>query len=147
VDREEFMSEVVRLLLRQLERCDDVEGGLFEIDGDEGGAFLRNLLAKLRRSVDEIVENGAESMVKTELDKLEAWVKEEYDWELRRESIVRRGMIRLEDGEEVEMEMDDNDEDEETGEYAPLVIDLDEGSTMHEEIEDEGTPDIDDMRY
>lgn len=148
VDREEFMSEVVRLLLRQLKRCDDVEGGLFEIDGDEGGAFLRNLLTKLRRSVDEAVENGAGSTVKTELDKMEAWVKEEYDWELKRESIVRRGMLQLEDGEEVEMEMDDNDEDEETGEYAPLVVDLDEGNTMpEEEGEDEGTPDIDDMRY
>jgi A1 cistron-splicing factor AAR2 len=150
VDREEFMSEVVRLLLRQLERCDDVEGGLFEIDGDEGGAFLRNLLTKLRRSVDEVVGTGAESKVKTELDKLEAWVKEEYDWELKRESIVRRGMLQLEDGEEVEMDMDDNDEDEETGEYAPLVVDLDEGNaTPEEDIEDdkEDTPELDDMRY
>jgi len=144
VEREEFMSEVVRLLLHQLERCDDVEGGLFEIDGDEGGAFLRNLLTKLRQSVDEIVGNRAESMVKIELDKLEAWVKEEYDWELKREFIVRRGMIRLEDGEEVEMEMDGNDEDEETGEYAPLVVDLDEGSAApEEEVDDEGTPDMD----
>jgi AAR2 protein. len=144
------MSEVVRLLLRQLERCDDVEGGLFEIDGDEGGAFLRNLLAKLRRSVDEVVGTGARSKVKTELDKLEAWVKEEYDWELKRESIVRRGMLQLEDGEEVEMDMDDNDEDEETGEYAPLVVDLDEGNAMPEEdTEDdrEDTPELDDMRY
>lgn len=145
VDREAFMSEVVRLLLRQLQRCDDVEGGLFEIDGDEGGAFLRELLTKLRRSVDELVESGAESMVKYELDKLEAWVKEEYDWELKRESIVRRGMLQLEDGEEVEMEMDENDEDEETGEYAPLVVDLDEGNTMPDD-EDEGTPDMD-LRY
>lgn len=145
VDREAFMSEVVRLLLRQLQRCDDVEGGLFEIDGDEGGAVLRNLLTKLRRSVDEIVESGAEPMVKHELDKLEAWVKEEYDWELKRESIVRRGMLQLEDGEEVEMEMDENDQDEETGEYAPLVVDLDEGNTMPDD-EDEGTPDMD-LRY
>ncbi|KAJ5133419.1 hypothetical protein N7526_004784 [Penicillium atrosanguineum] len=150
VDREEFMSDVVRLLLRQLKRCDDVEGGLFEIDGDEGGAFLRNLLTKLRRSVDEVVENGAESMVTIELDNLEAWVKEEYDWELKRESIVRRGMLQLEDGEEVEMEMDDNDEDEETGEYAPLVVDLDEGTAVpEEEVEDdrEDTHDLDDLRY
>lgn len=151
VDRETFMSEVVRLLLRQLQRCDDVEGGLFEIDGDEGGAFLRNLLTKLRRSVDEVVVAGTDSRVKAALEELEAWVKEEYDWELRRESIVRRGMIRLEDGEEVEMEMDDNDEDEETGEYAPVVVDLDEGNAVQESEdntveEDEDMSDMD-MRY
>lgn len=121
-DRESFMTDVLRLLLCQLQRCDDVEGGLFEIDGDEGGRFLRELLTKLRRSVDEIVGSGT-SPVETELDKLGKWVKDEYDWDLQREFILRRGMIQLEDGEEIEMEMDDNDEDEETGEYAPLVVD------------------------
>lgn len=143
VDREAFMSEVVRLLLRQLQRFDDVDGGLFEIDGDEGGAFLRSLLMKLRRSVDEVVGTGTESSVKDELQELEAWVKEEYDWELKRESIVRRGMLQLEDGEEVEMEMDDNDEDEETGEYAPVIVDLDENNATKE---DEDMSDMD-VRY
>jgi A1 cistron-splicing factor AAR2 len=149
LEREAFMSEVVRLLLRQLERCDDVEGGLFEIDGDEGGKFLRNLLTQFRRSVDEVVPKGTESMVKTELDKLEAWVKEEFDWELRRESIVRRGMLQLEDGEQIEMEIEDNDADEETGEYAPLVVDLEEHNNLSEEeqIEEDQASDLEDMRY
>ncbi|GLI81350.1 hypothetical protein PoHVEF18_009727 [Penicillium ochrochloron] len=149
LDREAFMSEVLRLLLRQLERCDDVEGGLFEIDGDEGGEFLRNLLTKIRRSVDEVIPKGTESMVKTELDKLEIWVKEEYDWELKHDSIVRRGMLQLEDGEEVEMEMEDNDADEETGEYAPMIVDLGEHDDVPEaelEEEDEAS-DLEDMRY
>lgn len=148
LDREAFMSEVLRLLLRQLERCDDVEGGLFEIDGDEGGEFLRNLLTKFRRSVDEVIPKDAASIVKTELDKLEAWVKEEYDWELRRESIVRRGMLQLEDGEQIEMEMEDNDADEETGEYAPMVVDLGEHHLSEEEqIEEDEASDLEDMRY
>lgn len=149
LEREAFMSEVLRLLLRQLERCDDVEGGLFEIDGDEGGHFLRNLLSKIKRSVDEVIPKGTESMVKTELDKLEAWVKEEYDWELRRESIVRRGMLQLEDGEQIEMEMEDNDADEETGEYAPMVVDLGEHNNVSEEEQDEEdeASDLEDMRY
>lgn len=144
LDREDFMTAVVRLLLRQLQRCDDVEGGLFEIDGDEGGAFLRDLLMKLRRSVDQVVDSGSDSKVKTELEKLEAWVKDEFDWELKRESILRRGMLQLEDGEEVEMDMDDNDEDEETGEYAPVVVDLGEDNTIVDE--EEATSDLD-MRY
>ncbi|KAJ5229391.1 hypothetical protein N7489_010099 [Penicillium chrysogenum] len=123
IDREAFMSEVLRTLSLQLQRCDDVDGGLFEIDGDEGGAFLRNLLMKLRQAVDDlVVDTGSE--VKLELDKLEEWVKAEYDWELRRGAVVRRGMLQLEDGEQVEMDWDGNDEDDETGEYAPMIVDM-----------------------
>ena len=124
-EREGFMRNVIRLLLLQLQRCDDLEGGLFAIDGDEGGEFLQEWLVKFARSVDEVVLVGAGSAVKTELDKLGAWVKDEYGWELHPEGIVRRGMLRLEDGEEVEMDVPD-DEDEETGEYAATVVDLGE---------------------
>ncbi|KAJ5373157.1 A1 cistron-splicing factor AAR2 [Penicillium concentricum] len=121
VDREDFMSEVLQILSVQLQRCDDVDGGLFEIDGDEGGAFLRDLLMKLRQSVDDIT-GDTESKVKLELDKLEEWVKEEYDWELRRGAVVRHGMLQLEDGEQVEMDWHGNDEEDETGEYAPVIV-------------------------
>ncbi|KAJ5787767.1 hypothetical protein N7457_002757 [Penicillium paradoxum] len=123
IDREAFMSEVLRILALQLQRCDDVEGGLFEIDGDQGGTFLRSLLMKLRQSVDDLV-GDSESNVKSELDELEEWVKAEYDWELRRGAVVRQGILQLEDGEQVEMDWDGNDEDDETGEYAPLVVDM-----------------------
>lgn len=123
LDREAFMSEVLRILSLQLQRCDDVDGGLFEIDGDEGGAFLRDLLMKLRQSVDDLV-GDSESEVKFELDKLEEWVEAEYDWELRRGAVVRHGMLQLEDGEQVEMDWDGNDEDDETGEYAPVIVDM-----------------------
>lgn len=129
-DRELFLRDVLRLLLLQLKRCDDLEGGFFEVDSDEGGEFLRKLLIKFSASVGEVV-GGAESAVKVELAKLEDWVKSEFGWELQHESFVRRGMLQLEDGEQVEMEMSD-DEDEETGEYAPLVVDLEDGGTMHD---------------
>lgn len=147
-DRETFMSDVIRLLLWQLQRCDDVEGGLFEIDGDDGGKFLRNLLKRFRRSVDQVVEKGAETKVKAELEKLGAWVKEEYDWELAHEEVVKRGTIQLEDGEEIEVEMVDNDEIEETGEYAPVIVNLDEGSAVPSVAsDDEEMSDLEDMRY
>ncbi|PYH47560.1 AAR2 splicing factor family protein [Aspergillus saccharolyticus JOP 1030-1] len=126
-DRETFMSDLLRLLLLQLRRCDDVEGGLFDLDGDEGGAFLRKLLMKFRKSLYEVVE-GTESQVKTEFEKLEAFVKEEFDWELNRDVILRRGMVQLEDGEQVELEVEGDNEDEELGEYAPMVVDLGEGT-------------------
>jgi A1 cistron-splicing factor AAR2 len=122
VDREEFMGEVVQILALQLQRCDDVDGGLFEIDGDEGGAFLRNLLVKFRQSVDDLVDD--DSLVKQELDVLEEWVKAEYDWDLHRGTVLRQGLLQLEDGEQVEMDWDGNDEDEETGEYAPVIVDM-----------------------
>lgn len=128
LDREKLISHFLRLLLRQLQRCDDVEGGLFEIDGDEGGAFLRDLLMKFRRSVDLVLAKDAKSMVKEEFAKLELWVKEEFSWDLKREIILKRGMIQLEDGEEVEMDLEDNDEDDETGEYAPVVVDSESGT-------------------
>ncbi|KAJ5882049.1 A1 cistron-splicing factor AAR2 [Penicillium soppii] len=124
VDREEFVSEALQILSLQLQRCDDVEGGLFEIDGDEGGSFVRNLLMKLRQSVDDLFDDEAGSMVKQQLDELEEWVKAEYDWDLHRGSVVRHGMLQLEDGEEVEMDWDGNDEEEETGEYAPVIVDM-----------------------
>lgn len=124
-EREVFMRDVIRLLLLQLQRCDDLEGGLFAIDADEGGEFLQGWLVKFARSVDEVLSVGAGSAVKTELDKLGTWVKDEYGWDLHPEGFVRRGMLQLEDGEEVEMDVPD-DEDEETGEYAATVVDLGE---------------------
>ncbi|RJE25611.1 AAR2 family [Aspergillus sclerotialis] len=132
-DRELFFRDVLKLLLLQLQRCDDLEGGFFEVDSDEGGEFLRKLLIKFSMYVGEIV-GGEESAVKTELARLEDWVKSEFGWELQPEPIVRRGMLQLEDGEQVEMEISGN-EDEETGEYAPLVVDLDEGGTADDDVD------------
>ncbi|KAH8424519.1 AAR2 splicing factor family protein [Aspergillus melleus] len=127
-NREGFMSDVLRLLLLQLKRCDDVEGGLFDLDGEEGGDFLRKLLVKFRKSLYDVVD-GAASPVKDEYERLEQWVKEEYDWELDRGVVVRHGMLQLEDGEEVEMDTNEGDEDQEMGEYAPVIVDLGDGDT------------------
>lgn len=127
-DREVFMSEVFRLLLLQLKRCDDVEGGLFDLDGEEGGDFLRKLLIKFRKSLYDVVD-GAASQVKDEFERLEQWVKDEYDWELDRGVVVRHGILQLEDGEEVEMDTNEGDEDQEMGEYAPVIVDLGDDNT------------------
>ncbi|KAJ5902777.1 hypothetical protein N7495_003305 [Penicillium taxi] len=124
VTREAFMSDVVSLLLRQLKRCGDVEGGIFDIDRDDGGQFVHNLLIRFKRLVDQVLPDNTESKVKMEFAKLHAWVNEEYDWELTPAAIVKKGMVRLEDGEEVELDLDDNDEYEETGEYAPMIVEI-----------------------
>ncbi|KAL4749754.1 hypothetical protein BDW72DRAFT_177554 [Aspergillus terricola var. indicus] len=124
-DRAPFMAEVIRLLLTQLKRADDVEGGLFDQLGNEGGAegaeFLRRLLKGFRTAMYEVLEDEEESPVKKEFGKLEVWVRGELDWELDRDAVLRKGMVQLEDGEEVELEMVDHEEEE----YAPVVVELD----------------------
>jgi A1 cistron-splicing factor AAR2 len=39
-------------------------------------------------------------------------------------SSAKRGMLDLEDGERVEMDVNDASEDEESGDYAPTVVEL-----------------------
>ncbi|KAE8351779.1 A1 cistron-splicing factor [Aspergillus coremiiformis] len=129
-EREQFMSNVLRLLLLQLQRSDDIEGGFFDLDGEEGGEFLRKLLMKFRTSLYEVIEDAG-ALVTEDFKKLESWVKDEYDWELNRGAFVRRGILQLEDGEQVEMDMGDDGNDE-MGEYAPVVVDLGEGNTMQD---------------
>ncbi|KAL1976873.1 hypothetical protein VTN31DRAFT_3155 [Thermomyces dupontii] len=124
VEREGFFVAVLRLLRLQLGHCDDVEGGVFEMDADDASKLLRKLLMDFRRSVDEMVRDSAQSAVRREMDALEKCVQKRFDWELRKEAILRRGMVQLEDGEQVELEMEGADEDEETGEYAPAVVDM-----------------------
>ncbi|KAL1968574.1 hypothetical protein VTN77DRAFT_1784 [Rasamsonia byssochlamydoides] len=129
--RETFFRDVLRLLLLQLKHCDVVEGGLFEMDGDYGGEFLRKLLMGFRRNMQEALDGVTGSIVQAEMDALEKWVRVEFKWELRKEAIMRRGMLRLEDGEQVEMELSGADEEDETGEYAPVVVDLgDSGAAL-----------------
>jgi len=132
LERASLMAEVLRLLLLQLKRCDDVEGGLFDQLGAEEGAgegaeFIRKLLKGFRTALYQTLEDVEGSPVKTEFERLEEWVKSEYDWELNRDAVLRKGMLQLEDGEEVEMEMIEDEEDD----YAPVIVDLD---TVPEEL-------------
>lgn len=65
--------------------------------------------------------------VSEEMDALEALLKEECEWELEDE-FGRRRMLDLEDGERVGMEMEEvegMDGEDEGGEYALVVVDLD----------------------
>ena len=61
--------------------------------------------------------------VKEELEALEVFLKAEYGWHLGNE-FLRRGMLELEDGEQVEMEMEEMDGEDERGEYAPVIVNL-----------------------
>ena len=122
-EREGWFAEFVGVLRRQMERCEDVEGGLFDMS-DEGGAFLKGLLKGFKRSLGQVFEDGEGEDVKEEMEALEGFLRREYGWELGDE-FVRRGMLQLDDGEMVEMEMEEMEGEDERGEYAPVVVDLD----------------------
>lgn len=120
--REEWFAGFLEQLRRQLARGDDVEGGLFDMS-DEGGGYLRELLKGFKRTLEGIFDDGQGEDIKEAMASLESFLKAEYGWELG-DSFVRRGLLELEDGEQVEVEMDELLGEDERGEYAPVVVDL-----------------------
>lgn len=122
-EREDWFGKFLVLVKRQMERCEDVEGGLFDLS-DEGGAYLKKLLKGFKTTLGRVFSETEGDDVKEEMQSLENFLKREYGWELGDE-FVRRGMLELEDGEQVEMEMEEMDGEDERGEYAPVVVDLD----------------------
>ncbi|KAL8894593.1 MAG: hypothetical protein Q9207_008463 [Kuettlingeria erythrocarpa] len=123
-ERPRFFAAFLRVLKRQLERGDDVEGGLFDMS-DEGGGFLKGLLKRFKRTLEGKTGDAVEGVedVEEEFEEVEKWVKEQYGWELGDE-FVRRGMLELEDGEMVEMETREMEGEDESGDYAPIIVEL-----------------------
>ncbi|KAI4096715.1 MAG: hypothetical protein LQ344_000855 [Seirophora lacunosa] len=123
-EKPRFFAGFLRLLRRQLERGDDVEGGLFDMS-DDGGAFLKELLKRFNRTLRQRRANpeSIDDDTTEEFQEVAKWVKEQYGWELGDE-FVRRGMLELEDGEMVEMETGEMAGEDESGEYAPVIVEL-----------------------
>ncbi|KAI4166980.1 MAG: hypothetical protein LQ348_007743, partial [Seirophora lacunosa] len=119
-EKPRFFADFLRLLRRQLERGDDVEGGLFDMS-DDGGAFLKELLKRFNRTLGQRRANaeGIDDDTTEEFQEVAKWVKEQYGWELGDE-FVRRGMLELEDGEMVEMETGEMAGEDESGETSQL---------------------------
>jgi A1 cistron-splicing factor AAR2 len=122
VEVEDYFVAVVRLIKVQLKHCGDVEGGLFDFR-EEGAGWLKGLLAQFRRNVEEVFGSTSGEGLKAELKQLEDGLRDEYGWESRKD-MLKRGLLELEDGERVDMDMNGADEEDETGEYAPVVVDL-----------------------
>ena len=122
-ERQQWFETFLVLLRRQMERCEDVEGGLFDMS-DDGGAYLKRLLKGFKMTLGQVFGEAEGEGVKEATEALEAFLKREYGWQLGDE-FVRRGILELEDGEQVEMEVEEMDGEDERGEYAPVVVDLD----------------------
>lgn len=122
-ERQEWFATFLVLLRRQMERCEDVEGGLFDLS-DDGGAYLKGLLKRFQMTLGQVFGESEGEDVREAMEALEAFLKREYGWHLGDE-YVRRGILELEDGEQIEMEMKEMEGEDERGEYAPVVVDLD----------------------
>jgi A1 cistron-splicing factor AAR2 len=120
-ERAHLFVQVLETLKVQLGHCADMEAGMFDMN-EHGGGFLKPLLRRFRKALDDFDGKWKADLV-DEFDELQEFLQQEFGWELD-DSFVKRGMLELEDGEQVEMDVNDADEDDETGEYAPIVVDL-----------------------
>jgi A1 cistron-splicing factor AAR2 len=120
-ERAHLFTELLETLKLQLGHCADMEAGMFDMN-EHGGGFLKPLLRRFRKALDEF-DGGWKADLVDEFDELQEFLQREFGWELD-DSFVKRGMLELEDGEQVEMDVNGADEDDEAGEYAPVVVDL-----------------------
>ena len=121
--RHDFFTKFLVVLKLQLAHCDDVEGGLFDVNAsDAGGNHLKQLLRGFKRTLEEALPSQDNS-IRKEMLVLEDWLREEWSWELS-DSFLRKGIVELEDGERVELETQDLEGEDERGEYAPVIVDL-----------------------
>jgi A1 cistron-splicing factor AAR2 len=116
-----FIRAIATLRL-QLMHCKDAEGGLIDL-ADEGGSLLKSLLTRFRKGLESLPRIEEVQDVLDELDDLEAYLRDEHGWQFGG-SFVKSGTLDLEDGEQVRMDTTAYDEDDETGEYAPQIVDL-----------------------
>jgi A1 cistron-splicing factor AAR2 len=102
--------------------CKDSEGGLIDL-ADEGGSLLKSLLTRFRKGLDAQPRVEEVQDVLDELDDLEAYLRDEHGWQFGG-SFAKSGVLDLEDGEQVRMDTTAYDEEDETGEWAPQIVDL-----------------------
>lgn len=120
----DFFLEILSQLKLQLSHCADAEAGLFDLT-DENDSLLKKLLTRFRKGVGDLDTSHEEDVrdVVDELEALEKWLADAHGWRFGG-GFSRSGMVRLEDGEEVWMETTRFDEEDETGDFAPAVVEL-----------------------
>jgi len=153
-----YVSFLIQLQL-QLKHCALAEGGLFDL-ADESGSLLKSLLHKFKLGLRDLPGSIAKGDVMDELDDLENYLRGEHGWELDNSNLLRTGLLDLVDGERVEMDVGAvYDEEDESGEYAPAVVELTEAQMLelglspgdmhtrkgNELIESEDERDLDEM--
>ncbi|QDS75264.1 hypothetical protein FKW77_000832 [Venturia effusa] len=121
VQHADLYVKLLSTLRLQLQHCNDVEGGLFDLS-DESGSLLKALLHKFKLGLAELPKESTTSVAE-ELFELENYLRGEHGWRLDSD-FVRKGMMEMEDGEKIELQVSGYEEEDESGEYAPVVVDL-----------------------
>ncbi|KAI1393863.1 uncharacterized protein F4822DRAFT_28186 [Hypoxylon trugodes] len=107
-----------------------LEGDILETSGNNAKKLQRALVTYKARLDEKLLALGDrispdQHAAGAAFAALESWLWR-LGWDLRGE-YVRAGNVTLEDGEVVEAEMSDFEDEDERGEFAPVVVSLDEG--------------------
>lgn len=96
------------------------------VDKGEDGGWLQpelpTLEKLLRQFGDTLRQESVDGEVLDKFKELEKWARSKFDWILDNRNVVRRGMMQTEDGDMVELELEGAEEEDETGEYAPVIV-------------------------
>ncbi|KAK1066547.1 hypothetical protein LTR12_001778 [Friedmanniomyces endolithicus] len=114
--------EAIRALTLQLQHCRVADTGLIDL-ADEGGSLLKGLLTRFRTGLESLQGSLGVQDVVDELDDLEDHLRAEHGWQFGG-TFAKSGVLELEDGEQVRMDTTAFDEEDESGEYAPQVVEL-----------------------
>jgi A1 cistron-splicing factor AAR2 len=114
----EFLAEL-RCMLEVLQ-AGEGPGFIGEDQLNEVLGLLRRFGKMLREEEEEDPSKGAK--VRREFERLKDWAGKRMDWVLDTREMLRRGMVMTEEGDMVEVEAEGLEEEEETGEYAPVIV-------------------------
>jgi A1 cistron-splicing factor AAR2 len=125
-ERSDFFIQVLKTLTLQLQNCKLADSGLIDL-ADESGSLLKSLLTRFRKGLESLSTTSTDDSgllaVVDELDDLEDYLRTEHGWQFGG-SFAKTGMLELEDGERISVDTTAYDEEDETGEYAPQIVDL-----------------------
>ncbi|ESZ99349.1 hypothetical protein SBOR_0274 [Sclerotinia borealis F-4128] len=102
------------------------------------GDDLKMILTKFKSRLNEqLLSNGAsitrdQEEVGKAFEAFESWLWK-WGWDLRG-NYLRSGKFQLEDGEIIDAELKDFEDEDERGEYAPMIVDLDEDGLEKDRI-------------
>lgn len=125
-----FFTKIIEAFHAQLIYDDEyLEGSILDHDDNLQNELTAVLTIFKSRLTEQLLGKG-DALSKQEIElgetfeRLEAWLWK-WGWDLRG-NYVRAGKIQLEDGEYVDAEMEDFEDEDERGEYAPVIVELEE---------------------
>ncbi|TAQ85068.1 hypothetical protein B7494_g6630 [Chlorociboria aeruginascens] len=125
-----FFLKVIQTFHAQLIFDDaGIEGSIMDHDAALSDELKMILTVFKSRLNEQLLVKGADLTTDQEhvgkaFEELEAWLWK-WNWDLRG-NYLRSGKIQLEDGEFVDAELKDFEQEDERGEYAPVMVDIDE---------------------